>query len=81
MQLVMELHYAGRKLPVGELFAMINVQLADYFVAYYYIRGLIYHFGMYPLRPSSPELSYRQEDTAAIRKRLSVVRDVSIGLF
>lgn len=81
MQLVMELHYAGRKLPIGEFFGLISVQLTDYFVAYYYMLGLVYHFGLYPLKPTSPQLAYRPEDVAAIRKKLLVVRDVSVGLF
>lgn len=59
IQLVMELHYAGGKLPVGELFGLISVQLTDYFVAYYYMLGLNYHFGMYPLKPTNPQLNYR----------------------
>jgi hypothetical protein len=81
MQLVMELHYAGRKIAVGQLLCLINVTLTEYFVAYYFMQGLIYYFSMYPLKPTDPKLSYRPEDIASIRKKLITIKDITIGLF
>lgn len=81
MQLVTELWYAGRKLPLGEYFGLINVALTDYYVAYYYMLGLVYHFGLYPLKPSSPQLAYSPPDAAAIKKKLNTILNFSTGLF
>jgi hypothetical protein len=77
----MELHYVGRKIAVGQVFCLINVTLTDYFVAYYLMQGLVYYFGMYPLKPTDPKLNYRPDDVVLIRKKLLTIKDMTIGLF
>jgi hypothetical protein len=63
------------------MFTLINVNINNYFIAYYYMRGLVYFFTMYPIKSTDPKRSLRPEDAAAIRKRLMLVKDITVGIF
>lgn len=81
MSLAIELYYAGKKIPVGQMFALISVNIENYFVSYYYMQGLIYFFGLYPLKSADPRRNLKPEDVSIIKKRLQVTKDIAIGMF
>lgn len=45
------------------------------------MQGLVYFFGMYPLKSANPKRVIRPEEVAIIRKKLMLVKDISIGIF
>lgn len=77
----MELHYAGRKLPIGEFFNSLKIKIDSSYVAYYLLQGLIYFFSLYSLQPEDPKRNIRPDQLAILKKKLQLFKDLSVGIF